>query len=82
MSNCRSCGHERLLHDSWGCMTRCGCAVSIIYLTAPPFSAPPDQVVEVELIRQGNALVLEADRLEESHIRAMRDRSIAEIEPR
>lgn len=79
MTSCQSCGHDRLLHDSWGCKLRCTCGASIIYMTA--LFSVLDQAGQAEAIKQGNELVEEADRLEESHISALRSRATAEGMP-
>jgi hypothetical protein len=77
MSDCHACGHKRLLHDSWGCREICGCGVSIIYLTPHP-RQPGDDVVEEEIIAEGNKLAVERDRTEESRIKMMQERQIAD----
>lgn len=71
------CGHERLMHDSWGCKHRDGCGVSIIYLTPAPSAKPVnhDHEAAAELIKHGNALAIEADKLEESRLKKVYERS-------
>ena len=77
VTTCRSCGHDRLLHDSWGCKTKCGCRVSIIYLTPDPL-AKRDEAVEREILKMGNQLDGQTDRLGESHLRELFERAVAE----
>ncbi len=71
MINCHVCGHPRLLHDSWGCRHECSCGVSIIYLTPQLAGSTLDPVVVEKLIKQANELVVQQDRVEESHIRGL-----------
>jgi len=68
VSQCHVCGCDRLLHDSWGCKT-CGCKVSVIYLASQPSPESAD------VIERGNELVVAADRLAESHLRELVERS-------
>lgn len=77
MTVCQSCLHNRMSHDTWGCRLKCGCGVSIVYMTEKFSSGPPDQAA----IDQSNALVAEADRLEESRIKALRQRAVDETLP-
>lgn len=77
MTNCHVCDHDRMLHDSWGCKMKCLCGLSIIYLTPNLYADPLDQM-DQEAIGQANAVVAEAERLAESHIRELHERALAE----
>lgn len=73
---CRACGHQRLLHDSWGCKD-CNCRVSIVYLT---FDSPAqkDEKAERETLRLGNVLDGRASRLAEFRLKVLFERAVAE----
>lgn len=53
--------------------------VSVIYLSVRSSSGPLNQAVQEEEIEQGNAVVREADRREESQIEAMLERTVREM---
>jgi hypothetical protein len=91
MSDCPSCGHKRLLHDSWGCRDRasangpCSCGVSIIFLTPlSPLNIPGQRTSpedEKELLDQAHQFMMEADRKGESRAREMQERAAGEVIP-
>lgn len=80
MTNCPSCQHPRLVHDSWGCKLQCSCGVSIVYLT-PLLPSQPDRVTEDKLIEHGNALVLEIERRRELEVEELHRRAVLELAP-
>jgi hypothetical protein len=74
---CPTCNHPRLLHDSWGCRTKCGCGVSIIYLTPGPLGDGTSEE-QKSLLNQGNVFDASSDRLRESVLREMYNRAVTE----
>jgi hypothetical protein len=54
---------------------QCSCIVSIIYSTPKIFAENSEPAVDEEMIKEGNELVAEADRVAESHIRRLARRS-------
>ena len=75
MKKCPYCPDDRLMHDSWGCKTKCGCRVSIIYLTNNLFAEPADKDKEQEILNRGKALIAELDRHGEDYISRLIQRS-------
>lgn len=80
MTNCPSCQHPRLVHDSWGCKLQCSCGVSIIYLT-PLLPSQPSDDSETKLIEHGNAVVQQVERRRELEIEELHRRAILELAP-
>lgn len=81
MNYCRGCGHERLMHDSWGCKSCSRCAISIIYMTKL-FADEDNKKAEEEVIKAAEIKVAAADRVEESRLKALYNRILAEREQR
>lgn len=77
MTFCPTCDHPRLLHDSWGCRTKCGCGVSIIYLTPGPLGDGTSEEREA-LLEQGKLFDKSSDRLGESTLKVLFARTVAE----
>lgn len=80
MTDCPSCKHPRLVHDSWGCKLQCSCGVSIIYLT-PLLPSQPDRASQDKLIEHGNALVQENERKRELEIEELHRRAVMDLAP-
>lgn len=78
MNKCPTCGHSRLVHDSWGCKTKCGCSVSIVYITPNLFVEVVNKSEEQDAIDQGNLLDVQADKVEEYRVRMIARRAAAE----
>ena len=75
MTTCPWCHCDRLMHDSWGCKKKDGCAVSIVHITPIwPSQKKSDPARNQEIIDQGKALDAEEDRVSESHVRMIADR--------
>lgn len=68
------------MHDSWGCKSCVGCKLSIIFMTS--LFAKEDKGNEQEVIEEAQALDAKADRIEESKIRELWFRVLAERETR
>jgi len=79
MKTCPTCGHDRLMHDSWGCKMK-DCGVSIVYLT-PNLFAEKSTGSDQDILDQGKALDAESDRTGESLVRAIAERSVTEQSP-
>ena len=73
MKICPYCDHERMFHDSWGCKVRCGCEVSIIYITSHPTEIA-DSSRDAEILKKAKELVATEDLVQESNIKMLRQR--------
>lgn len=76
MKTCPTCGHNRLMHDSWGCKLR-DCGVSIVYLTPNLFAEATDNK-DQEALDWGKVLDAESDRVAEYTVTMIAQRAVAE----
>lgn len=77
MKICPTCGHDRLMHDSWGCKLR-DCGVSIIYLTPNLFAEGTTSSEDQEILKLAKALDTEDDRVSERTVRMIAARAASE----
>lgn len=58
---CPACLHPRLLHDGWGCVSRCGCLVGIVQMTKNLFAVQRDLGKDREQLELQSQVVAEQD---------------------